>query len=372
MIELTNKDGNPTSTGQAQGDAVYKQVKDWNCDSKVVALVCDTTASNTGKDRGAMVRLHRHLKVPLLYLACCHHTSELLAKNPWEASFGKSPAPDVKIFLKIKEHWNEIDTSLEIRTVKIPSEKREELLELFNCLLEKGEFIRGDYKELAEISITMLGGTLPGGKAMVWKKPGPCHKARFMAFGLLVLKIFAFSNQQVVKDRCLSDAVKDKESKTTKFIYNSEEEQKIEQFCVFALSFYIPTFFTSSRGCDAPINDLRLYKDLLTFKDSDEILASKALDTMDRHLWYLTPAVVMFSLFSEKVSEDTKSRMAAKLLSLERVEETKVGLPEFPAVEAKMELWDFVTSQSWVFFDTIKMSADWLVQPPADWEKSED
>ena len=47
---------------------------------------------------------------------------------------------------------------------------------------------------------------------------------------------------------------------------------------------------------------------------------------------YLTPAVVMFSLFSEKVSEDSKSRMAAKLLSLERVEETKVGLPEFPAV----------------------------------------
>ena len=37
-----------------------------------------------------------------------------------------------------------------------------------------------------------------------------------------------------------------------------------------------------------------------------------------------------------------------------------------------MELWDFVTSQSWVFFDTIKMSADWLVQPPAEWEKSED
>ena len=127
-------------------------------------------------------------------ISCRHHTSELLAKNPWEASFGKSPAPDVNIFLKIKEHWNEIDTSLEIRTVKIPSEKREELLDLFNCLLEKGEFIRGDYKELAEISITMLGGTLPAGKAMVWKKPGPCHKARFMAFGLLVLKIFAFSS----------------------------------------------------------------------------------------------------------------------------------------------------------------------------------
>ena len=110
---------------------------------------------------------------------------------------------------------------------------------------------------------------------MVWKKPRPCHKARFMAFRLLVFKIFAFSNQKVVKVRCRSDAVKDKEAKTSKFIFNSEEEQKIQQFCVFALSFYIPAFLPSSRGCDAPINDLRLYKDLLVFKESNEILATK-------------------------------------------------------------------------------------------------
>ena len=46
----------------------------------------------------------------------------------------------------------------------------------------------------------MLGGKLPGDKTIVWKKPGATHKARFMAFGLLVLKIFAFSEQEVVKE----------------------------------------------------------------------------------------------------------------------------------------------------------------------------
>ena len=73
VIKLTNEGGKSTSTGLAQGEAVYKQVEDWNCSSKVVALVCDTTASNTGKDRGAMVRLHRLLKVPLLYLLPSPH-----------------------------------------------------------------------------------------------------------------------------------------------------------------------------------------------------------------------------------------------------------------------------------------------------------
>ena len=53
----------------------------------------------------------------------------------------------------------------------------------------------------------MLGGKLPGDKQIVWKKPGATHKARFMAFGILILKIWAFSGQQVVKDHCLSELV---------------------------------------------------------------------------------------------------------------------------------------------------------------------
>ena len=91
---------------------------------------------------------------------------------------------------------------------------------------------------------------------MVWKKPGATHKARFMAFGLLVLKIFTFSEQQVVKDHCLSDVVvveeEDKKAKNN----NKPEKKKTslslqpgtggeggEVLCLHmcALSYYIPT-----------------------------------------------------------------------------------------------------------------------------------
>ena len=79
-----------------------------------------------------------------MYLGCRHHFPDLLAKNPYEASIGKSPAPDVKMFVKLKEHWPEVDKSLEVRK-DIPEEKREELIQLFTSLLEKGDFIRGYY-----------------------------------------------------------------------------------------------------------------------------------------------------------------------------------------------------------------------------------
>ena len=83
--------------------------------------------------------------------------------------------------------------------------------------------------------------------------------ARFMAFGLLILKILAFSGQQVVKDQCLSELLyvevnkeEEKEEKgkrkakkkTKSLVFSQEEEERVERFCVFALSFYIPSFKT--------------------------------------------------------------------------------------------------------------------------------
>ena len=68
-------------------------------------------------------------------------------------------------------------------------------------------FIRGDYRELAEIALVMLGGFLPGGK-MNWKKPGAIHKARFMALGICGLKLFTFSNDEAVKAKCFSSVDK--------------------------------------------------------------------------------------------------------------------------------------------------------------------
>ena len=274
-------------------------------------MVFDTTASNTGKHRGTAVRLSNLLKVPLFYHGCRHHVSELLAKNPWYAIYKKDPSPDVKMFVSLKAVWDDIDHQSPIKTVKLPGSK--ELVELFSSLLKKDQFIRGDYRELCTTSIILLGGQIEGFK---FKKPGACHKARFMAFGLLALKALAFSDQQIVKKKCFS---------------NGEEVILLERFVKYALAFYIPHFLTSNIASDAPVRDLQLYKNLIQYKQVDEVLADSALKTLSRHFWYLVPNTVVYSLFSDLVTEDEKSGIAAKLLTFPREEKDfTASVPEFP------------------------------------------
>ena len=79
----------------------------------------------------------------------------------------------------------------------------------------------------------------------------------------------------------------------------------------------------------------------------------------------------MFSLFSKKVSDDTKARMAARILSLEKPE-ARLDLPEYPTVTAGSEVWDFVQPNSWDFFTILRIEVDWLTWPLDKWEESED
>ena len=343
-----------------------------------------------------------------------------MAKNPWHKIFGKDPAPDVRMFVNFKKVWPRVDTSAAIKKVNIPELERVELVELFSTLLlrennKKELFIRGDYRELCEIAVVLLGGELPGGKEMFWKKPGATHKARFLAFGLCALKIWAFSEQQVIKDGCLTRIKKKKkpaakkrgrpakkvvlvpaqkrpvrkkaappqrkdteseeetdEETETESIYEKEKLELLERFCVYAVKFYIPFFLTANIGVNAAVTDLSLYKKLKKFSQVDKELADEALATLSRHLWFLAPTTVLFSLASEKLEDDDKSRIAAKLVSLPKPKEMHKGLPTFPKLTDKTELWDLVTSDSWELFDILKLSPDWLALPPTEWDTSPD
>ena len=48
------------------------------------------------------------------------------------------------------------------------------------------------------------------------------------------------------------------------------------------------------------------------------------------------------------------------------------GLPTYPKLSDKTELRDLVTSESWKLFNILKLSADWLALPPAQWDTDPD
>ena len=282
---------------------------------------------------------------------------------------GYDPSPDVKMFKQMKDIFGNIDTQGDFQVFDV--ENKEELIDLFTNILTKynvnGElFIREDYRELCEISLVMLGGDLPHNKVMRWRAPGAAHKARFMAFALCSLKILAFSHLQEVRDACFSKSVK------KKLVYEEQTLENLWRWGQYAIKFYVPSFLLATLGRDAPSNDLNLYKSTLQYREVDPELADLALDTLNRHKWYLTAQVIPFALFSDNVTEDEKSRMAARLLTLRREETVSLGLPDFPEVTQETELWDLVTPKTWQFFDIVKSDPMWLTKPVSDWESDTD
>ena len=115
VSKLMDEDGNPTSTGEAQAWAVQVEIKAWGLENAIVAVVFDTTASNTGKYRGATVRLQQFLGRPVFFLACRHHVSELIAKACWYCIFEADLSPDCKFFVDIKKDWANIDSCSEVQ-----------------------------------------------------------------------------------------------------------------------------------------------------------------------------------------------------------------------------------------------------------------
>ena len=100
---------------------------------------------------------------------------------------------------------------------------------------------RDDYRELAESALYLLGGI----NSKFWRKPGATHKARFCAFGIYAMRAFAFGDQLDLDEQMLED---------------------LGRFCQFLTTVYIPHFFSSPIGADAPYNDLNLYKKLQTYR----------------------------------------------------------------------------------------------------------
>ena len=359
VTKLTDDNGAPTSTGEAQASAVLQQIQDWQVNANIVAFVFDTTASNSGRVKGATVRLQKALARPILFLGCRHHISELIVKACWYTIFEADLSPDCKFFADIKSQWSSLDTSSEvsISTLELEESEKKESVEFYMELLVRRDkrnemAIRDDYRELAECALVLLGEQPPSGK-VIWKKPGACHKARFCAFGIYSLKALAFASQLDL---------------------DSETIQALRQFCRFTTTIYIPHFLASSIGCDSTVNDLQLYQKLFAYKKIDIQLAEAALVVLRRHGWYLTPEVAVFSMFSNKLSMDEKSRVASRLLTHQAniPEKYKLEKPKFPLIDEKTVLVDLLSSQSFKFFTVLGLDWSWMAKDPEQWEEDDD
>lgn len=329
---------------------------------KVEGMCFDTTASNTGKMKGACILLEHYLGKDLLYLACRHHILEIILKSVFDCKMGATTGPQPEIFKKFQAQWSKIDKTkynvgLDDETVQntLKDYDVEEISSfLLNQLLIHQP--RDDYKEFLVLSLVFLGKLSP--EEFSFRLPGPIHHARWMAKALYCLKMFLFRNQ---------------------FSMSSSELHSLRDICLFLVLIYVKPWFNATNSSMAPNQDLTLVKNLVEYKKIDSDLANAALSKLLNHLWYLNSEQVVFGLFDPTLPPQVKVNMASKLLALDDEEDSEedrevkaqVRLDEADSLLDK-ELDYFVNQKTQNFFKRFNINPEFLVSEQETWKNNAD
>ena len=106
-------------------------------------------------------------------------------------------------------------------------------------------------------------------------------------------------------------------------------------------------------------------------------MAQTGLLILGRHTWYLQQQIVPMALFSDKMSDDMKSRLAAKVLTYETERELMVDIAlEKPNLKLSIipatTIYDLVGPRSFLMWDILGIGYDWLRKGIEHWESSQD
>lgn len=120
-----------------------------------------------------------------------------MAKQVATEISGCDPAgPIIPIVAELSENWNDIvATGIDYQnlvTLYWPEARRSTLgfdadlsKEFLRIAHSRNVFPRDDYNELCTLALVYLGEDVP----LRFQKPGPCHKARFMASAIYYIKV---------------------------------------------------------------------------------------------------------------------------------------------------------------------------------------
>ncbi|XP_077155302.1 uncharacterized protein LOC143817697 [Ranitomeya variabilis] len=321
-------------TGELIAEVVIQEVDRFALRDHIIGISFDTTASNTGMIQGACIRIEIEFGRPLLWLACRHHTHELILKGV----FGNccnipSSGPDIQIFRKFQNQWNSVDkksysTMLDEENPiqGFLEEQHMKVVDYLNNVLKDGSHPREDYKELLQLSLLYLGGW--DKNDFEFRVPGALTEARWMAKAIYVLKIVLFAKQLHISN--------------TKF-------KGIRKVARLVCLIYVRFWHEAVVSRWAPKNDLEMLQLLQYYPDKD--VRESALTVAKRHIWYLSETNIGLAFLDERIGQAEKDKMfenlrmkPAKKKELKRLEGKNL------VFEGK-DLSDFVTSKTKTFFE---------------------
>ncbi|KAJ6648133.1 hypothetical protein Bhyg_03358 [Pseudolycoriella hygida] len=335
-------------SGLEVSDTVHEHLEAWSILESIVTMCTDTTRANTGEINGACVLLEKKLKRNVIYLACRHHMLELIIGAIFVMLFGETTGPYTEMFENFKRDWSQVDkTSFKPLDKKIFRKKylkdlRDDVLSYIEEILaakDKKFVPRGDYLEMMELCLLVLGKSIP---RYTFKLPHSCNNARWMGKVIYCFKIFLFREQVNLSD---------------------SELINLEEFCVFACLAYTKSWIQCCVPSNAPQNDLDLLKSLNRYERINSEIANCAIEKFQNHLWYLGSELVVLALFSDKVGDTVKSRMFEKMKCLDAKQWTERDCKlTFEKKIYKKELFDLVGPSSMTVLKSLKIDIDFMFE----------
>ena len=347
------------SSGEEQALAVYECLQQWGLPNTVKAMCFDTTASNTGRFKGACVILQQMLGRELLHLACRHHILEIMLRGVFDTKMGSTTGPHPDIFKRFLLAWPKIDKQkydTGISDNLIQKQLSPELIAHVTAEFKKKlteTHPRDDYKELLQLVLVFVGSL--DGNVVGFRTPGAIHHARWMAKAIYCFKIFIFRRQ---------------------FKMSRGEESSVSAIAVFLVKIYCKAWFNAPKAHLAPKQDLDILRSLLDYKECEKDIAEIALTKFSNHLWYLNTELVGLSFFDPTITDDEKLLMANKLLSStdEPSEQARVVNPKVR--KEKLEelvdggLVNLLSKETFNFFHRFNIKIDFLRQNPNTWPQN--
>ena len=139
--------------------------------------------------------------------------------------------------------------------------------------------------------------------------------------------------------------------------------------------FYAKAFLESPLSSSAPHNDLAFMANMSRYRQHNEKISEACLASCQRHLWYLTPQLIVFSLVDPTLSTEEKEDVAKVLFETPRPSNFKTVKPKFPnilfsATHDPPKLSSLVSSDSWLLFSLLHLegSQEWLQTPVHVWK----
>ena len=348
--------GSDQKTGDLIGNSASNFLFDWGCTKSVINMCFDTTASNTGHISAACITLQKNMDRALLWSACRHHIGELILNGVFETlKIEVAKSPEVTIFQRFQKNWPNIahDDSCSLSVIEVSNillEKQKK--KCLKTLTISKKLCRSDYNEMVSLCEIIL---QKKDRCTKLLKPGAMHKARWMSKILYAIKMVLLQEQ-------IAELPKGT-------VATKHQLEKLTEFVIFVCFVYIDWWLKCQSVKTAPFLDLNLYKTILEYTSVNKDISSSALRVLNRHLWYLTPEMVVLAIFDDQVPANDLRIMADKLLSVKPEQLPSApaerfgsgfGKPLFPSVEHETTLADLLSPDSWYTVKLLNLDMTFL------------